>query len=131
MRQIAFSVMFLGIPTLVFAQDGGGGGIDLDLKQIIATLIIGVGIPLAVQILKQLWPGAPGWLKTFLPIIVGPLLGWAGQALTVWLGIPIDFGPILDVIMGGAALGVASTVAFKLGKRDPKKIKNALLLKKD
>ena len=91
----------------------------IDLKQIIATLIIGVGIPLAVNILKQVWSGAPSWLKTIAPIIVAPALLWAGAFLTTWLGIAIDFGPIIDVITGGVALGLASSMAYKLGKDNP------------
>lgn len=111
-------LLFVALPTLAFAQDGGGG-IDIDLMQIVATLIIGVGIPLAVNILKQVWPGAPGLLKTIAPLILAPLLLMAGAWLTAWLGVTINFGPIIDVITGGVALGLASSMAFKLGKGNP------------
>ncbi len=96
--------------------------IDIDLMQIIGTLIVGVGIPLAVNILKQVWSVGPGWLKTLAPIVVAPLLGMAGAWLSVWVGIPVDFGPIVDIILGGTALGAASTMAFKLGASKPRGI---------
>lgn len=92
---------------------------EIDLNQIIATLIVGIGIPLAVQILKQVWTGAPSFLKTIAPIIIAPALLYAGAWLTMLLGIPIDFGPIINVITGGVAVGLASSLAFKFGKENP------------
>ena len=117
MKKLFF--LFLAMPTLVFAQDNGGGGIDLDLMMIIATLITGVGIPLAVQILKQVWPSAPALLKTLGPVIFPPLLLLAGTAVSNWLGIHVDFNDIIDVFLAVTAIGAASTTAFKLGKKDP------------
>ena len=66
---------------------------DIDLMSIVGTLIVGVGIPLLVQILKPIWKGVPSALKTIAPIIIVPLLGFAGAWLTKWVGIPVDFGP--------------------------------------
>lgn len=92
---------------------------EIDLNQIIATLIVGIGIPLAVQILKQVWAGAPSFLKTIAPIIIAPALIWLGSLATAWLGIAIDFGPIISVITGGVVVGLASSLAFKFGKENP------------
>lgn len=96
---------------------------DIDLMQIVGTLIVGVGIPLLVQILKQVWDGVPSWLKTIAPIVVVPALGAAGVFLSGWAGIPVDFGPVIDIILGGVALGAASTMAFKMGKVNPSGVK--------
>lgn len=120
MRRLLFLIVLtFALPTFAFAQDGDGGGIDINLLHIIGTLIVGVGIPLAVNILKQVWSGGPGWLKTVAPIIIVPLLGMAGAWLSAWVGIPVDFGPVIDIILSGATLGAASTMAFKLGAGKP------------
>ena len=96
---------------------------DIDLLVIVGTLIMGVAIPLLVHFLKPVWGSAPAWLKTIAPIVIVPLLGLAGSALTAWLGVPIDFGPIIDIILGGVALGAASTMAFRMGRTNPSGIK--------
>lgn len=47
-------------------------------------------------------------LKPYLPIIApiaGALLPVAGQALSVWLGIAVDFGPIIELLVPGAIAG--------------------------
>jgi len=124
MKKLFFLLAALFAPALAFAQDGGGeGGLDLDLMMIVATLITGVGIPLAVQILKQVWPSAPALLKTLGPVIFPPLLLLAGTAVSQWLGIEIDFRDIIDVFLAVTAVGAASTTAFKLGKNDPQLLK--------
>ncbi|KKM96293.1 hypothetical protein LCGC14_1179570 [marine sediment metagenome] len=96
---------------------------DIDLLTIVGTLIVAVGIPLLVQILKTVWGGVPGWVKTIAPIVVVPLLGAAGVWLSTWLGIPVDFGPVIEIITGGVALGAASTMAFRMGRTNPSGIK--------
>ncbi len=120
MRTLLCFFAFLATPTIVLAQVVEEVvGFVFRWEEIVAMLIMGVGIPLAVQILLSWWPTAPSLLKTLSPLVVAPLLLTAGVWLTGWLGVPIDFGPIIDIIMGGVALGVASTTAFKLGAGKP------------
>jgi hypothetical protein len=92
---------------------------DIDLLQIVAVLITGIGIPLGVQLLKQFWPGAPGWLKTVGPIVLPGLLVSAGVFLSTWLGVPVSFQEWIDVILMTTTVGLGATTAFKFGKKDP------------
>ncbi len=89
----------------------------MDLKSIVVVLITGVGIPLAVQFLKQYWSGVPDWVKTFAPVVLPPLLVYAGALVSAWAGVEINFQDLIDVILTTTTVGIASTTAFKLGKR--------------
>jgi len=117
MQRILFMGSFLLIPTLAFAQEGGTTELDIDLLRIVALLITGVAVPLATMILIQVWPSAPSWLKTIAaPTIVPALIYLAGLA-TTWLGVPISFQDIIDVIMTVAPIGAGASMAYTLGKR--------------
>ena len=107
------TVLFVLTPAFVFAQDNGGG-LDLDLKSIIQVLIAGVGVPLAVQILKYAWPKAPTWLKAIAGPVLAPALMYVASLLSTLLGVEVDFGPIIAVITG---IGLASSIAFSMGKK--------------
>lgn len=122
MRSICLFTCLLLIPSaFVYGQGdgGGGGGLVVDWMAIITPLIIAVGLPFATQLLKQFWPSAPDWLRTIAPVIIVPLLTYAGSLLSGWLGVPVDLSEIIAIITAGATLGVASTIGFKFGKRDP------------
>lgn len=106
------TILFILTPALVFAQDDGGG-IDLDLMSIVQVLIAGVGVPLAVQLLKYFWPKAPTWLKAIAAPVIAPALMYLASVISAALGIEVDFGPIIAVITG---IGLASSVAFSMGK---------------
>ena len=103
----------LFFPTLVFAQDGNGG-LDISWGVIIAGLISGALVPLAVQLLTWSWPRAPTWLKALAGPVLAPVLALSALFLSNALGFPIDFGPIIAVITGA---GAAASIAFTLGKR--------------
>ena len=117
MKRLLLTLTFIGIPSLVFAQDGGGAGLDLDLLKIVGLMITGVGVPLATMILIQVWPKAPAWLKAIAaPVLVPFLIYLAGMA-SAWLGIPISFQDIIDVILTVAPIGAGASMAYTLGKR--------------
>ena len=92
----------------------------IDLAQIVLIAITGFGIPLGVQLLKQFWPGAPGWLKTIGPIVIPGLLVSAGAFLSAWLGMPVSFQEWIDIILMTTTVGLGATTAFKFGKKDPR-----------
>lgn len=89
----------------------------MDLKSIVVVLITGVGIPLAVQFLKQYWSGVPAWVKTFAPVVLPPLLVYAGSLVSAWAGVVISFQDLIDIIVMTTTVGIAATTAFKLGKK--------------
>jgi hypothetical protein len=102
------------IPTAVFAQEATAIDVDIDLKKIIAVLIMGVGVPLAVQVLKVVWPNAPSWMKMIAGPVIVPALGYLASLASGWLGFAIDFSDIIAVLM---ATGLGSSVAFTMGKK--------------
>ncbi|KKL89654.1 hypothetical protein LCGC14_1912570, partial [marine sediment metagenome] len=79
----------LFFPTLVFAQDGNGG-LDISWGVIIAGLISGALVPLAVQLLTWSWPRAPTWLKALAGPVLAPVLALSALFLSNALGFPID-----------------------------------------
>jgi fructose-specific phosphotransferase system IIC component len=105
------------LPAVAFAQDDSGG-IVIDWMGVIAPLITAVAIPVIVQILTQVWPRVPDWMKTLAPIVLVPLITLGGTALSGWLGVPVDLTAIVDIITG-ASMGLAATVAYKFGSRKP------------
>lgn len=109
------TLLFLLTPAVAFAQDNGGGGMSDVLKQVIGMLIMGIGVPLAVRALTAVWPAAPTWLKTIAGPILAPTLVFAGSWLTAFLGVPIDFSSIVDVITT-AAVGLGASIAYTMGK---------------
>jgi uncharacterized membrane protein YeaQ/YmgE (transglycosylase-associated protein family) len=93
----------LAVLPLILAQDGGGGGLDLDLGTILLYVLVGAVIGIVARLLI---PGTGGmsWVLTLIIGIVGALLGgylweaifgeqegiaWIGSiivaALLVWL----------------------------------------------
>ncbi len=110
---ISLGVLFVA-PGLVLAQGDGGGGFDISWGVIIAGLISGVLVPLAVQFLTWSWPTAPTWLKGLAGPVLAPGLALAAMLLSNALGFPIDFGPIVAIIVGA---GTGASIAFTLGKR--------------
>lgn len=109
----AVLAVFLAFPAIAFAQDDGGGGLDISWGVVLGGLITGTLIPLAVQFLIYLWPKAPTLLKAIAGPVLVPLLAFAGATLSNMLGVEIDFTPIIVIIIGA---GAASSLAFKMGK---------------
>ncbi len=76
----------------------------LPWKAIVAYLL-----PLAVIGIVQILKRYRKELKPYLPIIapfIGLALPLVANALSAWLGVPVDFSPILGFFAGFAAVGM-------------------------
>lgn len=92
--------------------------LDLDLLQIVAMIITGVGVPLAVLVLTQVWPSAPTWLKAIAGPVLVPALMYLAAMATAWLGVPISFQDIIEVILQASpVVGLGASVAYTMGKK--------------
>ncbi|UCD56788.1 MAG: hypothetical protein JSV16_13330 [Candidatus Hydrogenedentota bacterium] len=79
----------------------------MDWGLIGAAAINTVGVLLAVQALKIYLPIVRQKLPWLLPAIapmVGMGLSYGTEALTAFLGHPVDLGPILAILTGAAAV---------------------------
>lgn len=104
--------LVLLLPGLAFAQ-GDDGGFTLGWRELVAGLISGTLVPLAVQLLIFFYPLAPTWLKGIAGPVIVPALTLGALLLSNALGFAIDFGPIIAILLGA---GGASSLAFRLGK---------------
>ena len=99
-------LLFVALPTLAFAQDGGQlpGGF---LGELIVFVLGAAFLTFVGQQLRRLNISLPDWLKPLLPVAFGLLAGFISDTF----GILPDFGPIL-----GALLGTTSAFLFDTGK---------------
>lgn len=115
MKRLLFTMFFLAVPALLLAQaepppDDGG----LNLMTIIGVLIVGAAIPLAVEILKVVWPKAPSWVKGLAGPIIIPAVTFAAGYLSDWLGQPVDVSQIVAVLSG---MGISASLAYNIKSR--------------
>lgn len=108
--------MLLLLPTVAIAQDTGDPAVTVDWMQILSLAINSVFVVLAVQLLKGVLTKIPGGIKQVLALVAGPLLLFAQSALSGWLGYPIDFSPLIQLI-GGLGSGLAAMGLFDVGER--------------
>lgn len=113
--------MLLFVPVLLFAQEGEIPAPIVNWAQIMAIAIGTVGVTLAVQLSKHFLPMLPRSVKSFLTLVAGPLLMAIANALSDWLGYPIDFTSIIEVFGAGLLASGAAMVPFKLGKAQGKR----------
>lgn len=120
-------VGLLACSVFAFAQGDGGEDGGIDLKGIVAMVIVGILVPVLTQLIKPLWAKAPAFLKTLGPVVIVPALMTGVAYLSALLGVPLlDFGPLLEIFGGTAMLGIAATAAFKLGKLNPAGLSDTL-----
>jgi hypothetical protein len=84
--------------------------LSLPWKEIITLLL-----PLIILGVVQLIKPYAHKLKPYLPIIA-PALGALASFLAGWLGSPVDFSPIIDVIVGAIA-GSAAVGIHQISKQ--------------
>ncbi len=116
--RVGLVFLLLLVPVAAFAQipvDGDPTRI-LDWREVVALLINGVGVMVAVQILKHFKPQMSKELVSILALVLGPVLGWAGTALSEMLGYPIDLSPIA-LVFSGVTAGLVGMGVYDVQKR--------------
>jgi len=107
--------LFLALPAVVLAQDGGPAP-SIDWNQIIAIAINSVLVFTAVQLVKVYASGLSATTKQILALAGGPLLMMFAQpALSNLLGYPIDFAPLSNAL-GGLISSAAAMAAYDSAK---------------
>lgn len=81
--------------------------------------IIALALPFIIMAVVWLIKSNYDFIKPYLPIvapIAGAVLTPAAIALSAWLGVPVDFTPIMDAL-NGLALGAAAVGIHQIGKQ--------------
>ena len=99
-------LLFTLLPTLALAQEAGGGA-DLDLRtsalQALGFAINAAGVWFLVRLVVAYMPYLRERVPHVIPLIAlmaGPLLNFAGAALSSMLLVTIDFAPLIDALGG-------------------------------
>jgi len=96
-----FVLLFLTVPALALAQDGGGAVVGGVLGEVLKFAFGATGIMLISQALLS--AGLAGVVPAWLKPLIGPVLGVAASLLSQFVGFLPNFDPIMGVLLGTAA----------------------------
>ena len=79
----------------------------LEWKPVVAVLLNGAVVMVVIQLLKYFVPilkKTSPWVLRTIVLIAPFVLGELARLAAAWLGVPIDFGPIINALSGIGAL---------------------------
>jgi len=94
---------------------------EFDYSILIANFINTVAVVALVAFLKPRSESIKA-LAPWVALIAGPLLRLAGSMLTELVGYPIDFGPIIEVLVDGVLSSAAAMAFFNVSSNAKKQL---------